>query len=92
MTQAAPTGATEAPGFFGGVRCFWSGLVFLLKTPGAWPLALVPTVVVVALGSFFGFLAIQLVPPWVADLWGRHMAVDGPMGSVLGAGLQVIAT
>lgn len=92
MTQAAPTGATEAPGFFGGVRCFWSGLGFLLRTPAAWPLALVPTVVVVVLGSFFGFLAIRFVPGWVADVWGRHMALDGAVGSVVGVGLQVIAT
>jgi CysZ protein len=92
MTQTAPTGATEAPGFFGGVRCFWSGLGFLVRTPSAWPLALVPAVVVVSLGAFFGLLAVSLVPPWVAAAWGSRVALDGAVGSVLGVGLQVVAT
>lgn len=92
MTQAAPAGAPEAPGFLGGVRCFWSGLAFLVRTPSAWPLALVPTVVVVVLGAFFGFLAVTFVPSWVAGAWEQKAAIDGTMGSVIGVGLQVLAT
>jgi CysZ protein len=92
MTAIAPTGASLAPGFLGGVRCFWSGLVFLVKTPSAWPLAMVPTVVVVALTSFLGFLSVKFVPPFVAEQWAHFTSVDGTLDAALGVGLQVVAT
>lgn len=80
------------PGFFAGVRCFFAGLGFLVRTPSAWPLAMVPAVVVVALGSFLGFLVLKLVPPLVADLYARHAGADGTLDTVLSTGAQVLAT
>lgn len=92
MIANAPIGASTAPAFLGGVRCFWSGLVFLVKTPSAWPLAMVPAVVVVALGSFFGFLVVTLVPPIVAETFERYRSVDGTLDMALRVGLQVLVT
>lgn len=80
------------PGFVDGVKCFFGGLGFLLKTPAAWPLALVPASVVVLLGGALGTLAVHYVPDWVGGLYAEHAGEGGAAAAALSTALSVLAT
>lgn len=94
-TSSAPlaTGASApVPGFVDGVKCFFGGLGFLVKTPGAWPLALVPVVVVLLLGGALCTLAVSYVPGWAGDWMGELTGRDGKLDAALSVGFSVLVT
>jgi len=89
LPSASPS---PSPGFVDGVKCFFYGLGFLLKTPGTWPLAMVPVVVVLALGGALSSAAIHNVPGWVEGLYVTHAGADGALDTALSTVLVVLAT
>ncbi|MDZ7588452.1 MAG: hypothetical protein U5J78_04680 [Parasphingorhabdus sp.] len=84
--------AATVPGFLAGVRCFFAGSASSCARRGSWPLALVPAVAVVALGSFLGFLSIHFVPRLIAQFYAKHVGSAGTLDAFLSAGAQVVAT
>lgn len=60
----------EAPGFGAGVSSLFSGLGFIVGTPSAWPLALVPVAVVLLVVILAGALGYGLLPRWIEPLLG----------------------
>jgi CysZ protein len=74
------------------VKCFFGGFGFMLKTPGTWPLALVPVLVVILLGGALSGLAIHFVPSFSADLYTELAGNDGRLDTALRTMLSVLAT
>jgi CysZ protein len=68
-TAGAPPEAA-APGFGAGVVSLFSGLRFIVTTPSAWPLALVPVAVVILVAIVVGALGFELLPRWIEPLLG----------------------
>jgi uncharacterized protein involved in cysteine biosynthesis len=65
------TNPNARPGFFTGFATVFSGFSFLLRTPRAWPYALVPAVVLVVLSALFAWLGVlgarSLIETWVGS-------------------------
>ena len=53
--------------FAEGLAAPWQGLGWLMSTPSAWPLAIVPVVVFSALLAGGGYLGVHFVEAWLAD-------------------------
>jgi CysZ protein len=68
-------------GFFDGVRAPFAGLGFIVSTPGMWPLALVPVVVVLALTALLGWGGVEAMrallhaylPALASDVWWAYV-------------------
>jgi CysZ protein len=62
----APKTALDRPGFLAGFGSVLSGFGFLVKTPRAWPYALVPAVLLVVTSMTFIWIAIAVIRPWIS--------------------------
>ncbi|MEZ4296378.1 MAG: EI24 domain-containing protein [Polyangiaceae bacterium] len=60
----------DAPGFGAGVGALFSGLGFMVATPSAWPLALVPAVFFLAITVAVGVAGFELLPGWITPMLG----------------------
>lgn len=80
----------ERPGFLDGARALASGFGFLLRTPAAWPLALVPVVIAAVTTVAIGGGAIVLLAPRVAALFGPRWAWLAIVADVLAGVLAFI--
>lgn len=58
------------PGFLDGTSALFAGFGFVLRTPGVWPLAMVPVVAAVAVTALIGGGTLHLVMPAIAALFG----------------------
>ncbi|HTJ81952.1 MAG TPA: EI24 domain-containing protein [Polyangiaceae bacterium] len=76
------------PGFFGGLRCFFSGFGLVFGNPRAWPFAIVPGLSAVVLMIVFMSLSIAFVPDlverWIAES-GRWVSVVSALASIVAA-------
>ncbi len=61
-----PTGESFSTGFTSVFR----GMGFLGRSPGSWPYAVVPLIVVVVLSAIFGWAVMRWVQPWAEGLFG----------------------
>ena len=72
--------AVDKPGFFRGLRALFGGLGWLITTPSAWPLAMVPFLIALLLMSGFGYASYAYVPELVEDWLGRGDAWYASLG------------
>ena len=78
------------PGFLAGTGALFSGFGFLARTPGTWPLAAVPIVVVVAVTTALGVGAVHLITPWFAGLFGAPWEFLAVVADVIAGALALI--
>jgi CysZ protein len=76
--------APARPGFLDGTKALFGGFAFLVRTPAAWPLAMVPVLVAGLVGTLAFALGAALVFPFVA-------ARLGPTSHWLAALVNVLA-
>ncbi len=77
------------PKFTDGIRCLFSGLWWMVTTPAAWPLALVPMILGILMTAVLSAISIGFVPGWVADAIGPTSSTVAGVGTML---LQVVGT
>lgn len=58
----------QRPGFVAGVKSLWGGIAWLVKTPDAWPFAMVPVAIAIALMALLSWTMIAFVPDVVDRL------------------------
>lgn len=86
--------------FAEGLAAPWQGLGWLVSTPSAWPLAIVPVIVFSALVAGGGYLGVHVVEAWLADRiaqpggWAMLWQVVRVLGwlAALGAAVLVALT
>jgi CysZ protein len=52
----------ERPGFIAGLKSLWGGIAWLVKTPDAWPYAVVPIAIAIGLMAALSWTMIAFVP------------------------------
>jgi len=62
------SGEQTRPGFGSGIGATVRGAGFLARSPRAWPYALIPAAILVALGTLLVVLSVHFVQPAIADL------------------------
>jgi CysZ protein len=77
------------PGFFTGTRELFAGLGYIVRTPAAWPLALVPVAVAGVVTVLVGATLLAIVTPRVAAMVGDH-AVLAALAKILAGVLALI--
>jgi len=93
-----PASPEKPPGFSAGFSAVFSGFGFLLRTPGSWPYALVPALLLITLAGSATWVSIHFVQPafegWFGaptSWWGRLGAgVVSWLGALLAAALGVL--
>lgn len=75
-------------GLAAGLRAFFRGVAFTVKTPSVWPLALVPIATATALTAALGVACVAWIPPAIAEAIGA----SGAFGKALSVVAQVGAT
>jgi CysZ protein len=60
------------PGFLDGAGALFSGVAFVVRTPGVWPLAMVPVVVGVGVTALLGWSTMHLLIPVIARAFGAR--------------------
>ena len=93
-----PSTPAEKPGFRAGIAAFFGGLGFIVRTPGVWPLAMVPVAVALVLSGALVTAAIAFVPGWIAALIGASsgagrvaVGITEVLGTVLASLAGVVA-
>lgn len=81
---------TTRPGILAGAGALFSGFGFLARTPGTWPLALVPVAIIVAVTAALGGAAIHVLTPWFAGLFGERWAFLALLADLLAGALALI--
>lgn len=62
--------ASKRPGFGAGMKSLWGGFGWLIKTPAAWPAAMVPIALVIVLSVVLTVVSIAVIPGWVGAIIG----------------------
>lgn len=71
---------TEKPGFFRGLRALFGGIGWLMTTPSAWPLAMVPFLIALFLMGGLGYAAYAYVPGLIEEWLGSGDAWYASLG------------
>jgi len=80
--------APKKPGFMRGLKALFGGLGWLITTPGAWPLAMVPFLIALLLMVGLGYATYAYVPGLVDGWLGQNDAWYATVGATL---LKVVA-
>lgn len=72
----------ERVGFLRAAAAPWQGLYFLIRTPRAWPLAIVPVLVGTVLIAILASLSIGVLAPKVGELIGPTKSWWGEVGRI----------
>lgn len=81
--------SAEAPTFKTGIKSLFGGFAWLVKTPAAWPMAMVPITMAVIITGALGTASVLYVPEWVAGWVGPVTGLLATVGIGL---LQIVAT
>lgn len=68
--MAAVEVGVPKPGFVDGMKALFGGFGFVMTNPSVWPLAIVPIAIALVLSGLLGGLALDLVPPLIAEWLG----------------------
>ena len=78
----------QKPGPWRGLASLFGGFGFLLRSPGAWPVAMVPFVVLVVMWVLFGWASVAWLPGFIEG-WVEPESTAATVGTVT---LQILVT